>query len=339
MKKSIIVPLLVLGMTLQISACQSTEVSSDTETTSSVSESTEDTTVTTETSESETSAASTEVVEGFNYVVVYHFEKGKEKTVAQEFFYDSNHNEIKVITNDSQGRPYLIEEYEYDDRGNKVKASENIQSGSSDYTFISEYEYDKDNKLIKTSVFILGKDGNNVPVQSLINSYDSKGNLISTVTKADDGSTTHRDEYEYDDAGRKTKYSEYKKEYKSEEELVNTTEYEYDQSGNMIKSIEYRPDGSPETRVEYEYDSRGNKTQTVIYGIYPNGKENIVDWLNYEYDSNNNRIKESRFIQEKNQTVPIADRTYDDKNNPLKVSYYEWKDEIVSWDEYHYEKK
>jgi hypothetical protein len=339
MKKSIIVPLLVLGMTLQISACQSIEVSSETETTSSVSESTEDTTITTETSESETSAAFTEVVDGFNYVIVYHFEKGKDKTVTQELFYDSNHNEIKVITNDSQGRNYMVEEYEYDDRGNKVKYIENMRSGSADYTFISEYEYDKDNNLIKTSVFILGKDGSSVPVNTLVNSYDSRGNLISTVTKADDGTITHRDEYEYDDAGRKTKYSEYEAEYKGKEELVNTTEYEYDQSGNMIKSTKFRPSGSAETRVEYEYDSRGNKIKRVIYGIYANGKEDIVDWNNYEYDSNNNLIKESRFIQEKNQTVPIADRTYDDKNNPLKVSYYEWNDEIVSWDEYHYEKK
>ena len=339
MKRSVIVPLLVLGMALQISACQETVVTSETIITSSVSESTEDTTVTTETSESETSAASTEVVDGFNYRVAYRCENGKDNIIVEEVFYDSNLNEIKVITYDSQGRGSLTEEYEYDDRGNKVKYVERIQSGSSDYTVVYEYEYDKDSRLIKTSVSMLDRDGNSVPVHTLVNSYDSKGNLISTATKDTNGTTTHLDAYEYDDAGRKTKYTEYKADYKGEEELVNTTEYEYDQSGNMIKSTKYRPSGSAEDRIEYEYDSRGNKTKRVIYGIYANGNEDIVDWINYEYDSNNNLIKESMFIQEKNQTVPIADRTYDDKNNPLKVSYYEWTDEITYWIEYHYEKR
>lgn len=334
MKRTLIASLLVVGMALQVCACQSTDVSQETETSSASSETTEDITVTTE-SETEPGPSFTEVVEDYNCVVVYYFENGKDEAVLREQYYDSNHNEIKTVKNDTKGRTYLIIENEYDDRGNVTKNAETHITADDRYSSVEENEYDKDNRLIKTNVTFSGISGKATPVHTKYYSYDSKGNLTSITTKAPDGKISGLELYEYDDAGNKTKYTE----YHGEDELVNLYEYEYDQTGNMIKKSKFRPDGSLMHWYTYEYDSKGNMTVQSTYTHYANGTDEQIECLIYEYDSNNNCIKLSRRIPDTDKTYPVFTYIYDDANNLLRTNYFDDDKGIFAWEDYCYEKK
>ena len=296
MKRSIIVPLLVLGMTLPVSACQSTDVSSEPEISSSV---------TTETTESEPSSSFTEVVDGFNYLVVYRCEDGKDKSILSEHFYDANHNEIKSISYDAQDNSSSTTEYEYDDRGNMIKTVYTSQAADSEYINVHEYEYDENNNMIKSLLFMQDDDGNLEIYLTTTISYDSKGNMISRTSENPYGSHNDTYVYEYDIAGRITKCSEYDEDNK----LMLTYEYEYDQSGNTIKLTEIIFDASGEYRSIYEYDSNNNLIKISDY--YPGSKE-----ISF-----------------------ISEYTYDDKKNILKISHYEVAKDNTYWDEYHYEKR
>jgi len=334
MKRALIASLLVMGMALQACACQSTDVSQETATSAVSSETTEDTTITTE-SETETTISFTEVVEDYNCVIIYRFENGKDETILGERYFDSNHNVIKTVTNDTKGVTYLITENEYDDRGNVTKTVETHISADDRYTSVDENEYDKDNRLIKTNVTFSGISGKATPVHTKYYSYDSKGNLTSITTKAPDGKISGLELYEYDDAGNKTKYTQ----YHGEDELVNMYEYEYDQAGNMIKKSSFRPEGSLMNWTAYEYDSKGNMTAKITYSHYANGTDEQGEYLEYEYDSNNNRIKLSRRIPDSDKTYTVFTYIYDDANNLLRINYFDDNGEVYAWEDYHYEKK
>lgn len=92
--------------------------------------------------------------------------------------YDSDNHLIKEAASRADEDLWL-KEYEYDDRGNKIKESTVYYGLGSSY--LAEYEYDADDRLVKTTNYSKGEI---TSISSI--AYDEHGNAVKLVNKESD---------------------------------------------------------------------------------------------------------------------------------------------------------
>lgn len=92
--------------------------------------------------------------------------------------YDSDNHLIKEAASRADEELWL-KEYEYDDRGNKIKES-TIYYGL-DSNYLDEYEYDMNDRLVKTTSYSKGEITSISSIE-----YDEHGNAVKMVNKESD---------------------------------------------------------------------------------------------------------------------------------------------------------
>lgn len=140
---------------------------------------------------------------------------------------------------------------------------------------ISYYWFDEKTNLIKEQISGGSWD-------STILKYDSENKLIEE-DNYDDGAIQAKTVYEYSNGNTKRKESYI---YGN---ILHISVSKFDKNMNRVELNEYEDDGTPSTKHTYEYDSKGN----LIKESYQLPKEKI-NWIQYKYDSKNNRIAEKR---------------------------------------------
>jgi hypothetical protein len=131
------------------------------------------------------------------------------------------------------------------------------------------------NKYISTSIYI--KDF----------TYDNSNNLIEEVEYTPKGALVSKYAYNYDSAGRKIQ----SREYNSAGRLDGYEIYKYDKNGNNTLTHYYSPDGVLRTEFVYRYDSIGNIIENKFHNLEHD--TTIQSICKYEYDNNNNWIKQT----------------------------------------------
>ncbi|WP_395788215.1 RHS repeat-associated core domain-containing protein, partial [Aquimonas sp.] len=169
---------------------------------------------------------------------------------------------VETITHSHSGAQVARFEYRYDDRGNRERETRIDGSGSSARTQVTDYGYDRDDRLTETSV--LGTDNS---ITTTTYTLDAVGNRTREEVRR--GSTTVSD----------TRYT-----YQAHQRLIQTqdsvsgitTDYTYDARGHLItettngQTTTYRPNaqdrlatltlpGAPP--VHYSYDAEGKRVE------------------------------------------------------------------------------
>ena len=203
--------------------------------------------------------------------------------VVAEMEYDAYGNVIRQYFYDENGDPpaahRMQENLEYDLRGNLVRKEE-IMSWEPDRTGVNEYAYDDFGNKISYHGFWESRTGDRETVQRIRYSYDEFGNCIredfldgqGDPALQEEGYASHVcgytptgyvqwEEY-YDENGEPCLYADTAFRY----------EYQYDAVGNKLEERRYDTDGNllrekdGKTAVRrYEYDSRGFNISQELY--------------------------------------------------------------------------
>ena len=217
------------------------------------------------------------------------------------------------------------------------------------YDNVEVTEYDNGSYEIKVtdengdSKTMLVKNGNDIlPLKSYdeIVEIDSEGNatinefnkndLITKKTVYDsNGNVEFSREFEYDNAGNKTKVTH----KNAEGNIIKYNEYEYNENNKRTKEIDRNADGSPIESSEYEYSDAGNVIKRTD-ALYSEGK--VTSSTEYEYNDGN-VVKSTKSEYEKGELVGITESEYKDGNltketwvsadgNKTKITKNEYKD-------------
>ena len=195
--------------------------------------------------------------------------------------------------------------YRYDAVGNKI--SETDKNGNT-----TRFVYDELNRVIEKI------DANQ---NSIYYSYDGNGKLIreTKVVETVDGPAEFVRTYQYDAAGRKTRYTDFN---------GNVEEYVYDKAGNLIAKTLH--DSQYDIRTEYAYDTTGRLISQILgagtadarsYSISydSEGRKNsstdpLGQVTRYFYDAQGNLLEKTL------NGVRLEGYLYDANNRPIQIS-------------------
>lgn len=179
-----------------------------------------------------------------------------------ELFDGSLSRQLAKVVYDEDGSERTVISYAYDESGNLIHESEDMQS--------HRYSYDKDGNVIEsTSTYYY--NGEETVQRTYEYEFNEKGELIRETTNSDDGDNSVVS-YKYDEKGRMIE--------KAVEGLgMGSFFYEYDESGNLVREDTY--DGT----YYYKYDQNGHMTEKT------SGQSKTT----YQYDDLGNLVTEIEY--------------------------------------------
>ncbi|MBD5453146.1 MAG: RHS repeat protein, partial [Lachnospiraceae bacterium] len=217
----------------------------------------------------------------------------------------------------------LREEYEYDNKGNRIKYVSRGRNGDIAYEHV--YEHNENGDVVKVCTYVDGSINESEECE-----YDKDGNCTKFTVYYWDGSIREWGEFKYDEMGNRTKEIIYRG--AGTDNIYTWCEYEYDEKGNETKRMGgYSEEKSIFYQREYEYDEMGNVTKETDYNEYGM----ISSREEYEYDGMGNCISDIRY----NGDGTVSSRysyQYDEMGNRIKVIYSLKGSHIESWEEYEY---
>lgn len=274
--------------------------------------------------------------------------------------YNKNGKTTKSENYSSNGKLWSAEEYEYDDDRRVKKLSYDSERKLTGYTV---YEYDENYILSETSY---DGDGNKTKYTEYVEktSYYNRGDdTYQKIEKYENGALTSRDEYEFDENGKRTKLISYdgngNKTGYTEYVVIKTNRNGYESEGSYIKASEnYDEAGKTTGRTEYEYDENANKTKVSRYA----GDGKLIEYTETKYDGeyilsegiydgNGNKIQYTEYLEntgiyeiysrkkryEKYENGKLTELTeYNENGKTLKSSSYK-NGSLESYSNYHYD--
>lgn len=274
--------------------------------------------------------------------------------------YNKNGKTTKSENYSSNGKLWSAEEYEYDDDRRVKKLSYDSERKLTGYTV---YEYDENYILSETSY---DSDGNKTKYTEYVEktSYYNRGDdTYQKIEKYENGALTSRDEYEFDENGKRTKLISYdgngNKTGYTEYVVIKTNRNGYESEGSYIKASEnYDEAGKTTGRTEYEYDENANKTKVSRYA----GDGKLIEYTETKYDGeyilsegiydgNGNKIQYTEYLEntgiyeiysrkkryEKYENGKLTELTeYNENGKTLKSSSYK-NGSLESYSNYHYD--
>ncbi len=217
-------------------------------------------------------------------------------------------------------------EWEYDTNGNIIRKSRNDNDYSGDYTYTSyqeyKYDYDENKNVIREESNINGE------IDTTVYQYDENGNLLrreiddeitdTTVYQYDENGNLLKREidvekhkwifaYQYDEAGRQTKYEE------------KTERLNYDEEGNMTQQT------TSDYNNIYEYDEEG-KLISHAY-LHSSTKDDVVSYDSWYLYDEQGRLSEIKVDEETAITI-----SYNEAGLPEKIdSVIEVDNHAIYW--------
>lgn len=174
-------------------------------------------------------------------------------------------------------------------------------------------------------------DENGALWQLMEMTYDERGNELTAVTTAVDGTIKSRVERTYDDEGNKLTHDQW------DEDGVNIShsEFTYDERGNLLTSEGYNLANDVGNRVEYEYDAAGNMLRQTVK--HPDSGD-IWDYTTYEYDDAGRKVREVYYLPGvwADEWADEHHYTYDENGNLQKVEGVDESGRAYSRTEYAY---
>lgn len=230
-------------------------------------------------------------------------------------------SKYKVFSNWGEEAEVEYTQYTYDEFGNELTVETRAEDGT--LTSSSSKEYDENGYLVK--MIYVNEDGESITTYE----NNENGDVIKSV------SDSQIRTYEYDENGtlRKSAYynefgeiyilivyneqgDEIFEKYVISEELALETTFtnEYGDNGNLIKVIKKSSDGTGSTEeiTEYEYDTDNNRIKEIT-----NEGQFVTT---REYDANKNLTK---VINEYYGEVDIWEYEYDENGNQVKTVSYD----------------
>ncbi len=177
-------------------------------------------------------------------------------TEKQENEYDKDGNIIKEIwtsydSDTGQKQSQTIDEYTYDDNGNRIGYVENHHGIEESYSFLWEREYDEDGR--ETAFYLY--DNEKAASYQSESGYDENGRMINYTGYDKNGNVLVKRDTEYDTSGKVVRKSE----YDADGNLIRYFENEYDAFGSLIKQTMYEKDIlKSERQTSYAYHYIGN---------------------------------------------------------------------------------
>lgn len=233
------------------------------------------------------------------------------------YIYDKYFNNIERITIKIPLDTVLRSIKKYDSSRNNIESL--IYDGKDSLIRHLQSLYDKDNNQIR-SLILKSKESPN-PLLKIEYKYDSNGNEIETIRYYKDKTQTHW-YTKYDTVGNEIewivndKYGNQERRYITiydensnpiEEKLFDSNNEidsyfisKYNAFGNEIESREYFKD-STFKRKTYLYDQRGNEIELKKFDT--KGNLRSTSKTEYQYDINENLIKESLYKNDRLETV------------------------------------
>lgn len=219
-----------------------------------------------------------------------------------------------------------VTEYEYDEQGNLIRTT--VSNGNEYYNDRQEYEYDTMGNLLreKTSYISEYSDSYSEQTHETEHEYDAAGNLLrSKSTETDVNDYTYED---YINGGMQEVHSVKTK--------TTEDEYEYDAAGKILRTVS--------NYVETYEDNQEDEDRVFISADEVSGQGTIE--VLYEYDAAGNLIKETNTDSYESEVdafsftfISWTIYEYDAAGNLLKEShYYDWNpDSPDEWTEYEYD--
>ena len=259
---------------------------------------------------------------------------------TSETEYDDNGNEIKLtsynpdgsidfyritekdkytekhIVYNAKGRKKSRTEYKYDANGNVTGCIHYDVNGET--TPIYECEYDTNGVLLKSTCYKNGK-------LDYIEEYSCNGEIIKR-TDYDLFDGTVECITEYDEYGNETKQTSF---HELEEETY-IFKSEYDDNHKLLKQAKFDLSGKMICQEEYEYDCDGNKVKVLFCNS--DGDSDVCEYLSCG--------NEYKVFASKNGEPPrlLSVREYDEYDNEIKYTVYDFSEKIVCVETYEYKK-
>jgi len=242
-----------------------------------------------------------------------------------KYTYDSNDNIIRKIQYFKPNKkPYQIETYQYDTRGNLIEEASMIIEYK--YTKTYMYTYDSNGNKIEEGYFVKykRKKGEYEPWGRLV--YDENNRLIKEIS-IDNRIPYNERLYKYDEAGNKIDVKDYN--IKKNAVLTYHIAYEYDKVGNKIDEKQYYFGNDTVLFYHnvYEYNENGQQTKEQTNYYLSDGTIKYKTLIT-KYDTNKN-IALKEYYRDDNQAIWFVRciYTYDAFGNWIKQERYEGKDE------------
>lgn len=226
----------------------------------------------------------------------------------------TNKNLLHKIYSDPNSKTYT--EYLYNS-SYKLITVKSYNNGALERT--TDYEYDKDQKIIKESTFhtYFGEP----EYAYLTNEYDGQGLLTKSFAylKMSDGTYEHRSTitYTYDDKKRLITASI----FNTDSVKTKYTELIYNDDGNVIETNFYQ-DNKLSFNDKYEYDKMNNplKLRSASISCYTISKNNVVKHtqINYMMENDDSIIQEYSYEYNPSQ-YPIS---YSNGSQKFYFEYY-----------------
>ena len=276
------------------------------------------------------------------------YENGKRTGEYTISFFDGKGNTSSLTYYDAADKKTRAQQYE----DGKLKKRTDFNSDEKAQTVLgysnegyveyrTEYTYDQDGKLSKTTIKHLNADGSVLDI-SYVNhdghddeiEYDGDGSVIGEreyiyedgivkgfISKDSSGNITGKTEYEYDTDGKTlTIQRDYK--YNGNEYVLSTVWSEY-VSGNATNSEEYDSNGAITGSSTFEYSADGKKLKQTTK-LYENGRE-TGSRTEKEFDGSGN-TSVLTYFDAVNRITRKLTYGYDENGKKTSQTEYEYKD-------------
>jgi hypothetical protein len=192
----------------------------------------------------------------------------EEGILMEEFEYDLNGRETKLIRYDSEGKIVCTFDYKYDKTGNLSEKIWKQASGSEkEPTRSTTLIYDLDGSTFQQNV-----DTNRNE------KYDQSGNLVERIWNDPLKKSEIKETHHYYEGGKKREVMYFDRNNEVEKMVV----YAYDSVGNEVSMIEYNKNNIVESKITYMYDEYGNIKEDIYWNVLDSIPEQIIRYV-YEF--------------------------------------------------------
>lgn len=251
--------------------------------------------------------------------------------------YDADGKLLRIQYRDSEMDEYVTsQEFEYDDEGRRIGASQYWPLSNADGKTISSwiaYHYQ----------YIYGDGIFRVKDLYYRDSNDATPSESETVYNTKDHEINYNDEYIYyfDEKGNNIRLimgrNDVSREYTEEGVCIKEVwkgvndggvrsleEKEYDEAEGVWLEYSYRDNANgenvPDSVRKYKYDDKGRMTKQEYYSVNKSGKQTLGEKITYRYDDAGNLLEENR---------------YNSRNELYCSIRYEWKKYRVTMNRIH----